>query len=151
MDAEIKKQGLLPPIYSGKRSVFNNTADPCCQLPILVSVAQQTDGACVCACEGACARDFLNDLSGCSGAISGSVSQTGNCRSSLFTLHIHPHTQGHTSSLCGSCKAQAPRQALGCVITGRFGFPLPISPPAPSPPPLQFSLSIRLPAALETR
>lgn len=49
--------------------------------------------ACVCAYKRACSPYFPNDLSGCSGAISGSASRTGDCRPSLFKPCIHTVTQ----------------------------------------------------------
>lgn len=86
----------------------------------------------------ACSPNFLNDLSGCSRAISGLASQTESCRPSLFTLHIHPHKQSHRLPL-GSHRAWAPHQALGSVITEKFAF-------SPHPyPPCSLSSSSPLP------
>lgn len=110
-------------------------SSPSCQIvsrPTFRGVTRE--GACVCACESLCSPYFPNDLSGCSGAISGLASQTGNCSPSIFTLHIHPRTQSHSLSF-GSHRARAPHQELGSVITEKFAFSPTHVPPAPPPPP----------------
>lgn len=53
----------------------------------------RTEGVHVCACERLCSLYFLYDLSGCSEAVIGLASQTGNCRPSLL---LHTHTVTHT-------------------------------------------------------
>lgn len=125
-------------------------------VPSCMSVSPPTfrgvtwEEVCVCACKSVCSPNILNDLSGCSRAISGLASQPETCRPSLFTLHMHPDKQSNRLPL-GSHRAQAPHQALGSVITEKFAFP-----PPPISPLLSFLLlllpspSIRLPAALET-